>query len=89
MAVLNIRNLPDDVHVRLRIRAAKAGRSMEAEARVIITAVCTTDEFPQHALDLQEWVDSLYGAKKSRKVVEIIWSLFLDTQILFLYIQSI
>ena len=33
MAVLNIRNLPDEVHAKLRVRAAKAGRSMEAEAR--------------------------------------------------------
>jgi hypothetical protein len=69
MAVLNIRNLPDDVHARLRIRAAKAGRSMEAEARAIITLVCTADEVPQHSSDLQKWVDSLYGAKKPRKVV--------------------
>jgi hypothetical protein len=70
MAVLNIRNLPDDVHARLRIRAAKAGRSMEAEARAIITVVCTDDEVHQYSSDLQEWVDSLYGAKKPRKVVE-------------------
>ena len=40
MAVLNIRNLPDDVHARLRLRAAKAGHSMEAEAREILTTVC-------------------------------------------------
>ena len=69
MAVLNIRNLPDDVHARLRIRAAKAGRSMEAEARAIITLVCTADEVAQHSSDLQKWVESLYGAKKPRKVV--------------------
>ncbi len=40
MAVLNIRNLPEDVHARLRVRAAEAGRSMEAEAREILTTVC-------------------------------------------------
>jgi hypothetical protein len=43
---------------------------MEAEARAIITVVCTSDKVPQHSSDLQEWVDSLYGAKKTRKVVE-------------------
>jgi plasmid stability protein len=32
MATLNIRRLPEDVHAKLRVRAAKAGRSMEAEA---------------------------------------------------------
>ena len=33
MATLTIRNLPDDVRDRLRVRAAQNGRSMEAEAR--------------------------------------------------------
>jgi plasmid stability protein len=36
MAALNIRRLPEDVHAKLRVRAAKAGRSMEAEARMIL-----------------------------------------------------
>ena len=33
MATLTIRNLPDEVRDALRIRAARNGRSMEAEAR--------------------------------------------------------
>jgi len=33
MPTLTIRNLPEDVHAALRVRAAKAGRSMEEEAR--------------------------------------------------------
>ena len=66
MAVLNIRNLPDDLHARLRIRAAKAGRSMEAEVQATITAVCTTDGVPQYSSDLQgAWVDSLYSRRYS------------------------
>jgi plasmid stability protein len=36
MATLNIRRLPDEVPAKLRVRAAKAGRSMEAEARMIL-----------------------------------------------------
>jgi antitoxin FitA len=36
MAVLTIRNLPDEIRTRLRVRASKNGRSMEAEARAII-----------------------------------------------------
>ena len=40
MAILNIRRLRDDVHARLRIRAARAGRSMEAEAREILARAC-------------------------------------------------
>jgi phosphopantothenoylcysteine decarboxylase/phosphopantothenate--cysteine ligase len=36
MATLTIRNLPDAVHTALRVRAAKAGRSMEEEVRVVL-----------------------------------------------------
>ncbi len=36
MATLTIRNLPDDVRDRLRVRAAQNGRSMEAEARDVL-----------------------------------------------------
>ena len=38
MPTLTIRNLPDDVHRKLRVRAAHHGRSMEAEAREILAA---------------------------------------------------
>ena len=37
MPVLTIRNLPDDVHRALRIRAARHGRSTEAEVREILS----------------------------------------------------
>jgi plasmid stability protein len=36
MAALSIRDLDDDVKERLRVRAARNGRSMEAEIRVIL-----------------------------------------------------
>jgi plasmid stability protein len=36
MATLTIRNVPDDVRDRLRVRAARNGRSMEAEARALL-----------------------------------------------------
>ena len=36
MAMLTIRNLPDDVHRALRVRAAQHGRSTEAEIRDIL-----------------------------------------------------
>ena len=40
MAILTVRNLPDDVHRALRVRAARHGRSTEAEVREILaTAV--------------------------------------------------
>jgi len=36
MSVLTVRNLPDEVHRALRLRAAQHGRSMEAEVRSIL-----------------------------------------------------
>lgn len=36
MAVLTVRNVPEDVHRALRIRAAEHGRSTEAEVRDIL-----------------------------------------------------
>lgn len=36
MATITIRNLPDEVHKGLRVRAAENGRSMEEEIRLIL-----------------------------------------------------
>ncbi len=36
MAMLTVRNLPDEVHRALRVRAARRGRSTEAEVRAIL-----------------------------------------------------
>lgn len=38
MAVLTVRNVPDEVHRALRVRAAEHGRSAEAEVREILRA---------------------------------------------------
>ncbi|MFT5591511.1 MAG: plasmid stability protein [Bradyrhizobium sp.] len=37
MAMLTVRNLPDDVHRALRVRAAQHGHSTEAEVREILS----------------------------------------------------
>jgi plasmid stability protein len=39
MAMLTVRNLPDDVHRALRVRAAQHGHSTEAEVRDILASV--------------------------------------------------
>ena len=39
MAILTVRNVPDDVHRALHVRAAQHGRSTEAEVREILAAV--------------------------------------------------
>ena len=66
MAVLNIRNLPEEIHRRLRLRAARAGRSMEAEAREILSAACSSDV----ETDLQEFTRSLYAGKGPASAVD-------------------
>lgn len=43
MAMLTVRNLPDEVHQALRVQAAINGRSMEAEARAILKKAVLTD----------------------------------------------
>jgi len=50
MAALSIRGLDDDVRERLRLRAARHGRSMEAEARAILTEAVREPEAEQGLL---------------------------------------
>lgn len=65
MATLNIRRLPDSVHRKLRVRAAAAGRSMEAEAREILVAAVeqTPSERPFDPAELQAFVAELFHGK--------------------------
>jgi plasmid stability protein len=70
MAVLTIRNVPEEVRARLRLRAAKAGRSVEAEIRAMLADASSRDEEARPASSLQEWVDRLYGKRKPRRVVD-------------------
>jgi hypothetical protein len=74
MPVLNIRNLPAEVHARLRIRAAEAHRSMEAEARAILTEACSSTAEPRPANELPDWVEKLYGRRKPADVVDALFA---------------
>ena len=70
MASLLVRNLPEEAKQRLRVRAARNGRSMDAEARAIIeTAVglAGSEELtlgdlvakyfgPEHGFDLEPYL---------------------------------
>lgn len=44
MAVLTVRNVPDEVHRALRLRAAQHGQSTEAEVRAILAAAVAPQE---------------------------------------------
>jgi len=70
MATLNIRKLPDEIRDKLRVRAARAGRSMEAEARAILKAVFQEEAEVVSAQGLQEIVGELYGKHKPESVFE-------------------
>ncbi|MGA2878106.1 MAG: plasmid stabilization protein [Bryobacteraceae bacterium] len=52
MASITIRRLDDGVKARLRIRAARHGRSMEEEARQVLSAAL--QEEPKSTLNLAE-----------------------------------
>lgn len=76
MATLNIRNLPDEVHRRLRVRAAGHGRSMEAEARAILAEACgetpaPTKEARSGAVQrLQTYLERIYPDGRRGRVVD-------------------
>jgi plasmid stability protein len=50
MATLTIRNLDDEAKERIRLRGALNGRSMEAEARIILERAITLPLPPQKGL---------------------------------------
>ena len=54
MAGLVIRNIEADLKERLRVRAARHGRSMEEEARRILRAACPAPEPHENLADLAE-----------------------------------
>ncbi len=57
MASLTIRRLDDDVKERLRVRAARAGHSMEEEARIILSKAVRGITGPE----LLELAQELFG----------------------------
>ncbi|GAA3147014.1 plasmid stability protein [Kribbella aluminosa] len=62
MAAITVRNLDDKVKHRLRVRAARHGRSMEAEARaIIVEAVGLDEEEPNILQGLHERFAELGG----------------------------
>ncbi|QNE22815.1 plasmid stabilization protein [Kribbella qitaiheensis] len=50
MAAITVRNLDDHVKQRLRVRAARHGRSMEAEARAILVEAVGAEDEPKNIL---------------------------------------
>lgn len=59
MASITVRRLDEAVKARLRIRAARHGRSMEEEARQVLTAAL--NEEPKRSKNLVESIRELFG----------------------------
>ena len=77
MASLNIRNLPNPVHAALRVRAARHGNSMEAEARSIIAAAVEDPgalepepSFEQQALSVRETLGVYLTPNRGDSIVD-------------------
>ncbi len=70
MAVLNLRNVPETTHQRLRLLAARHGRSMESEARAILEASLRPARSENAPALLADWVDTLYRGKPPKSVVD-------------------
>lgn len=54
MAAITVRNLDDDVQRRIKERAAANNRSMEAEARAILSAAVARTSFVEAWLNLAD-----------------------------------
>ena len=70
MAVLTVRNLPDETRDRLRERAARAGHSMEAEVRDILVRASVEPEQRKSAEVLRERIKQYYGPNLPKNVVD-------------------
>ena len=70
MAQVTVRGLPAEVKTRLRVRASQAGRSMEAELRLILEqAVEIRDN--RHSLEgLRDWFRKHYKGTRRRSLVD-------------------
>ena len=65
MVAISVRDLDEDVAARLKVRAARHGRSMEAEVRAILTGAVaeTEDERPNLAQAIRQRFATISGAE--------------------------
>ena len=70
MPTLTIRKLPESLRADLFLRAARAGHSVEAEARAILAAAVAEDDEGPDLASLPAWIDTVYGARKPKHVVK-------------------
>ncbi|MDO9313601.1 MAG: Arc family DNA-binding protein [Burkholderiaceae bacterium] len=61
MATLTVRNLPDEVHRAIRVRAAQHGRSTEAEIRDILAQSVHTEGRLRLGTELRRYAEQFGG----------------------------
>ena len=69
MANITIRNLDDALKAKLRVRAARLGRSMEEEVRVILRSVLTEEDVPR---SLGQSIHQRFGGLGGFDLLEIV-----------------
>ena len=67
MANLTVRNLPDEVHRALRLRAARHGRSTEAEIRDILAQVVKSPDRVRVGTELRRFAEKTGGVELEMK----------------------
>lgn len=70
MAVITIRKVSDEVYGRLRKRAKRKKRTVEAEVRDIIARAVAAEDVMEHVGRVQALVDELYQGRKPKRQVE-------------------
>lgn len=74
MATVTVRNLPDEVHRALRVRAAHHGRSTEAEIREILAQSIQSEGRLKVGTELRRFAEQIGGVeldiRRDRKPVE-------------------
>ena len=63
MSSLTVRNLPDEVHRALRLRAAQHGRSTEAEVREILAQIVRSPNRVCVGTELRRYAEKIGGVE--------------------------
>ncbi len=70
MKTLSIRSIPDEVHAKLRVRAARNGRSMEAEARALLENSVQGGEADKWIGEIQALAKRMSSKRKPNSMVD-------------------
>lgn len=72
MAQVLVRNVPDDVVTRLKQRAARKGRSLEAELRYVLEAAARLElgEFRRRAGEIRRQLEGRYHSDSTALIRE-------------------